>query len=59
VVWTKEAQTQTERIPSFIRDVVRMKIEEYAQKMGYKEITTKIVNEAREKLINDSSLHKI
>ena len=59
VVWTKEAQTQTERIPSFIRDVVRMKIEEYARKMEYKEITTKIVNEAREKLINDSSLHKI
>lgn len=59
VVWTKEAQTQTERIPSFIRDVVRIKIEEYAREMGYKEINIKIVNEAREKLVNDSSLHKI
>ncbi len=59
VVWTKEAQTQTARIPSFIRDVVRMKIEEYAQEKGCQEITTQIVNEARSKLINDSSFHKI
>jgi len=59
VVWTKEAQMQTERIPSFIRDVVRARIEDFAKKNGYREITTKIVDEARNNLMANDSLHKI
>lgn len=51
VSWTKEAQTQTERIPSFLRDMVRKKIEEYAQKKGCLEITTTLVNEAKAELM--------
>lgn len=51
VIWTKEAQTQTERIPSFLRDMVRKKIEEYAQKKGCREITTNLVNEAKAELM--------
>lgn len=59
VIWTKEAQMQTERIPSFIRDVVRAKIEDFARENGYREITTKIVDEARTNLMANDSLHKI
>ncbi|MBM2835164.1 MAG: uspA 1 [Candidatus Brocadiaceae bacterium] len=58
VVWTQEAKTQTERIPSFIRNMIRTKIEKYAQEKGYKEITTEIVDEAKSKLMNDTSFHK-
>ncbi|HHT9149971.1 MAG TPA: PCP reductase family protein [Candidatus Wujingus californicus] len=50
---------QTERIPSFIRDVVRARIEDFARKNGYREITTKIVDEARNNLMANDSLHKI
>jgi nucleotide-binding universal stress UspA family protein len=57
--WTEEAQQQTERIPSFIRGVVRKKIEEYAQERGYPEITTEVVNEAKTGLMNDDSSHKV
>lgn len=55
--WTQEAQTQTERIPSFVRDMVRKKIEEYAYEKGCREITTQIVNEARTAFMNDGSFH--
>src|SRR3990170_8661138 len=59
IIWTKEAQMQTERIPSFIRDVVRARIEDFAKKNGYREITTKIVDEARNNLMANDSFHKI
>jgi len=58
-VWTQEAQIQTERIPSFVRDMVRKKIEEYACEKGCREITTKIVNEAKAVFMNDGSFHRI
>ncbi|MCF6157914.1 MAG: hypothetical protein E3K32_04935 [wastewater metagenome] len=59
VKWTDEAQQHTERIPSFIRSVVRKKIEEYALENGYQEITADIVNEAKACLMNDSTFHKM
>lgn len=58
-VWTQEAQIQTERIPSFIRDMVKKKIEDYAYEKGYREITTQIVNEAKTAFMNDGSFHRI
>ncbi len=58
-VWTHEAQIQTERIPSFIREVVRAKIEEYAQKNGFTEITVQVVTDARSKIMGDNAVHKI
>lgn len=58
VTWTREATEQTERIPSFIRDVVRKKIEEYAKEEGLKEITPQLVYEARAKIMTDASFHK-
>ena len=59
VIWTQEAHIQTERIPSFIRNMIRIKIEKYAQEKGYKEITTKIVDEAKSNLMSNTSFHKI
>ncbi len=57
VIWTQEAQTQTERIPSFIRAMIRQKIEKYAREHGYKEITTRVVDEAKGKIMGDVSFH--
>lgn len=58
-LWTQEAQIFTERIPSFVRGVVRKKIEEYACEKGYKEITVQIVNEAKAMFANEGSFHRI
>lgn len=58
-VWTQEAQIQTERIPSFVRGVVKKKIEEFAQEKGYQEITTQIVDEAKTLFMGDSSIHSV
>lgn len=57
LVWTQDASMQTERIPSFIRNMIRIRIEKYARDNGYKEITTKIVDEAKNKLMNNASFH--
>lgn len=57
VTWTEDAQTQTERIPSFIREFVKKKIEEYALQKGYREISTKVVDEAKAELMNNGSFH--
>ena len=57
--WTQEALIQTEKIPSFIRGVVKRKIEEYAQEKGCQEITMQIVTEAKALFMGDDSLHHI
>lgn len=58
-VWTQEAQLQTDRIPSFVRGVVKKKIEEFALEKGYQEITTQIVDEAKALFMGDNSMHSI
>ncbi|TVM03997.1 MAG: hypothetical protein CV087_02055 [Candidatus Brocadia sp. WS118] len=55
--WTHEAQIQTARIPSFVRGMVKKKIEEFAQERGYLEITPQIVDEAKALLMSDNSFH--
>lgn len=57
VEWTQEAQIQAERIPSFIREFVKKKIEEYALQKGYREISSKVVDEAKAELMNNGSFH--
>jgi len=57
VTWTQEARSQTDRIPPFIKEVVRKKIEEYARGKGCREITSAIVNEAKAELMNGSMIH--
>ena len=41
VRWTREAQEQTEKIPSFVREVVRKRIEKYAIEKGYSRLRQK------------------
>ena len=59
VGWTREAQEQTEKIPSFVREVVRKRIEKYAIEKGYSEITKEVVGEAKNAIANDSAFHKV
>lgn len=45
--WTSEALMMLEAIPSFFRNRIKLATEEYAEKMGYTEITVEVVEEAK------------
>ncbi len=49
VIWTQEAEKRLAKVPDFVRPRAKKVIEEYARERGYREITTEIVEEAREK----------
>ncbi|MEK6673472.1 MAG: radical SAM protein [Nitrospirota bacterium] len=49
-LWTEEAEERLKKVPFFVRSMVRAAIERYAIENGYKEITPKIMEEARHKL---------
>lgn len=57
LIWSNEAREQTERIPSFIRGVVRKRIEKYARENGYREITEEIVNEVKTQYMGKDLTH--
>ena len=57
LIWTNVAREQTERIPSFIRGIVRKRIEKYANEKGYKEITEEIVNEVKTQYMGKDLSH--
>jgi len=59
VSWTREAHEQTEKIPSFVRELVRKRIEKYAIEKGYTEITKEVVSEAKNAIASDSAFHKV
>ncbi|MBI4279397.1 MAG: PCP reductase family protein [Armatimonadetes bacterium] len=46
-VWTAEASQRLERVPEFVRPMARQAIERYATEQGYREITVRVVDEAR------------
>lgn len=48
--WSEEAQECFQSIPSFMQDKFRTVAEEYADDMGYKEITLAVLEEARDTL---------
>ena len=48
--WTKEAQELLARIPPFFRNRIRIAAEEYAEEMGYREITANVIDEAKAEL---------
>jgi len=56
-IWSHEAKKQTERIPAFIRGVVRKRIEKYAQGKGQKEITPDIVKEVKFQYMGKDCTH--
>ena len=45
--WSKDAERRLERVPFFIRKMVRKRIEEFAAERGYTEITLEAYEEAR------------
>ncbi len=48
--WTVEAQEWFQSMPSFMQGRFRTMAEEYAEDMGYKEITLEVLEEARDNL---------
>jgi len=48
--WTVEAQEWFQSMPSFMQGKFRTMAEEYAEEMGYKEITLQVLAEARDNL---------
>jgi len=48
--WTDEAQDMLEQIPGFFRNRIRIAAEEYAEEMGYSEITLEVIDEAKAEL---------
>lgn len=49
-VWTEAAERRLAAAPSFVQGMIRRLYTDYARRLGYREITPKIMNEAREAL---------
>ncbi|MBI5286153.1 MAG: radical SAM protein [Deltaproteobacteria bacterium] len=49
LIWTKEALERLERIPAFLRQMVKKGVEAYARRKGLKEITPEIMKELRKR----------
>ncbi|GIX48101.1 MAG: hypothetical protein KatS3mg131_2312 [Candidatus Tectimicrobiota bacterium] len=45
--WSAEATARLERLPSFVRPMVRQGIEAFARERGYGEVTPQVMDEAR------------
>ncbi|RMF86842.1 MAG: protochlorophyllide oxidoreductase [Nitrospinota bacterium] len=48
IYWSAEAEERLNRIPRFVRPMVRQRIEAFARQKGYGEITPRVMDEARE-----------
>ena len=53
--WTPEAEERLRRIPSFVRDVVTARLENYARERGYTEIDLALMAQVRQSLPVDFS----
>ncbi len=49
LVWTEEARRRLDRVPEFVRPMARRAIERYAAERGHTEITSQVVDEAKER----------
>ena len=47
--WTQEAEKRMENVPIFVRGMAVKVTESYAKGKGYKEITSKVIDEAKSK----------
>lgn len=48
--WTEESQEWLQTIPGFLQEKFRSMAEEYAEKMGYQEITLEMLEDARDEM---------
>ncbi len=46
-LWTEEAEARLERIPSFVRPMIKKGVEDYAREQGYPEINAKVMDEVK------------
>jgi radical SAM protein with 4Fe4S-binding SPASM domain len=53
--WTAEAEQHIRRIPSFVRGVVVKRVEDFARREGYREVTCELMREVRRKMPVDFS----
>ena len=53
--WTAEAEERIRRVPSFVRAVVVKRVEDFARREGYNEVTSKVMSEVRKKMPVDFS----
>lgn len=49
-LWTEEAERRLQRVPEFVRPMVRESIERYAQERGFREVTFEVMDEARARI---------
>jgi uncharacterized membrane-anchored protein YjiN (DUF445 family) len=47
LIWAEEAKTRISKVPFFVKKMVVKQIEDYARTIGVKEITSKIIEEAK------------
>ncbi len=50
LLWTENAQELLEQVPSFLRNRLKIAVEEYAEEMGHREITPSVIEEAKAEL---------
>ncbi len=46
-LWTEEAEARLERIPSFVRPMIKKGVEDYAREQGYPEINATVMDEVK------------
>lgn len=49
-LWTEEAERRLQRVPGFVRPMVRESIERYAREHGYQEVNFEVMDEARARI---------
>ena len=45
--WTSDAEARIERVPTYIRSMVKKGVEDYASEQGYAEITPAVMDEVK------------
>ena len=50
IPWTEQAEARLQNVPPFARGMARQAIEDYAREHGYREVTPRVLAEARGKL---------
>ena len=50
LLWTEDAERRLDRVPEFVRPMVRDGIERHAQERGCREVTCEVMDEARSRM---------
>jgi len=50
LLWTEEAERRLERVPEFVRPIVRESVERHARERGCREVTCEVMDEVRSKM---------